>query len=136
MDRPDLEIGRHRYALDALALVNTLSQSGKIVYRPIKAWARRQGIKTFRMLDVACGGGDVALDVQRRACRDALHADELPYGSVLRRAGHSEAFTQACLRCGLLLPVSSPLGRGPSRRIAEEHGFRDKTFVGRQRFIT
>ncbi len=79
MDRPDLEVGRHRHALDALALVNTLSQSGKIVYRPIKAWARRQGIKTFRMLDVACGGGDVALDVQRRACRDALHADVVGY---------------------------------------------------------
>lgn len=79
MDRPDLELGRHRHALDALAFVNSLSRSGNIVYRPIRAWARRHGIKKFRMLDLACGSGDVALDVQRRACRDDLHADVVGY---------------------------------------------------------
>ncbi|MBA4017231.1 MAG: nucleotide-binding protein [Pirellula sp.] len=79
MDRPDLEVGRHRHALDALALANSLSRSGKIVYRPIKAWAQRRGIRQFRMLDVACGGGDVVLDVQRRACRDRLQADVVGY---------------------------------------------------------
>lgn len=67
MDRPDLAVDRHRHALAGLARVNVLSRSSALVWRPIRALARREGLCELTVLDVASGGGDVAVGLCRRA---------------------------------------------------------------------
>ncbi len=65
MDDPDLDRTRHLQALRALARINRVSFAGLRVYREILTIGRsRPG--PVRVLDVACGGGDVLVDVANR----------------------------------------------------------------------
>ncbi|HTU26576.1 MAG TPA: methyltransferase domain-containing protein [Pirellulales bacterium] len=72
MDQADLDPERHRHALAGLAQVNWLSHSAGIVWRPIRKLARQLPTQQVRVLDLACGGGDVLLGVARRARRHGL----------------------------------------------------------------
>ncbi len=69
MDSPNLDESRHRRALDALRRINRLSFSASHLWREIEDLAREQHGR-LRVLDVACGGGDVAAALTRIA-RDA-----------------------------------------------------------------
>jgi len=65
MDDPDLDRGRHLDALRALARINLVSFAGSRVYQEVLSIGRsRPG--PVRVLDVACGGGDVLVDVAKR----------------------------------------------------------------------
>ncbi|MBM4183803.1 MAG: methyltransferase domain-containing protein [Gemmatimonadetes bacterium] len=66
MDEPWLDPARHRRALAALARVNRVSLTAGRVWREVRA-LERAGVRPLRVLDVACGGGDVLADVARRA---------------------------------------------------------------------
>jgi SAM-dependent methyltransferase len=68
MDDPELDVASHRRALEALALVNRLSSTAGRIWREVVSLARR-GMRPVRVLDVACGDGDVLLAVARRAGR-------------------------------------------------------------------
>lgn len=74
MDSPALDRRRHVGALEALARVNAVSFSGRRVWAEVRRLAR-QGIRPVRVLDVACGGGDVLLDVAGRARRADVEVD-------------------------------------------------------------
>jgi SAM-dependent methyltransferase len=74
MDDPGLDESRHVYALDALARVNRLSGTASRVWREVRDLAR-EGVRPVRLLDVACGGGDVLLDVGRRARRHGIEVE-------------------------------------------------------------
>jgi len=65
MDDPSLDAGEHRSALRGLGRLNRLSGASGTVWRAI----RRQlpGARELRLLDVACGGGDIVAGVARRA---------------------------------------------------------------------
>ena len=70
MDQPDIDQALHRDALRGLARINWMSQSGRILWRPIFELAqrdRRSPQRPWRLLDIACGGGDVTIDLWRRA---------------------------------------------------------------------
>ena len=71
MDAPDLDPVRHVQALGALARVNRFSGVAARIWREILHLSREQGVRRrdqpMRLLDVACGGGDVMVDVARRA---------------------------------------------------------------------
>jgi len=74
MDEPALDRRLHEQALDALARVNRLSLTSA------RAWAEvrqlwRSGVRPVRVLDVACGGGDVLVDLARRAHRWGLEVE-------------------------------------------------------------
>lgn len=103
MDDPALDVGRHRAALRALRRVNRVSGAAGRVWRQARmlhAHLRRP----VRVLDVACGGGDVLLDVAGRARRArvpiALHGcdvsrvalDELMRGAADAGFRHVEGF--------------------------------------------
>lgn len=66
MDDPDLDRDRHLRALEGLSRINRISLVGARVWREVAelAPACPGGV---RVLDVACGGGDVLIDVARRA---------------------------------------------------------------------
>ena len=66
MDQPGLDEREHRTALRALARLNRLSGSVASLWQPIRTIARQQR-RPMRVLDVACGGGDVTIALQRRA---------------------------------------------------------------------
>lgn len=73
MDQPGLDRNLHRQALSALRRVNSLSRTAASLWEPIARLAREQAGRPLRILDVACGGGDVALQLARRAKRAALN---------------------------------------------------------------
>jgi SAM-dependent methyltransferase len=73
MDQPELDAERHVEALDALARVNAISNSAGILWPPIRELCRklcqdRPGVQ-ISILDVASGGGDVTVDLWKRAQR-------------------------------------------------------------------
>lgn len=68
MDDPALDPARHLNALDALERVNRLSLTSMRVWREVVALAR-SGVRPVKVLDVACGGGDVLVDLGVRARR-------------------------------------------------------------------
>lgn len=67
MDQPDLDRARHGHALRGLATVNALSQSWRLPWTSLAAFAREHGV--IRVLDLACGGGDVTMRLARKAQR-------------------------------------------------------------------
>ena len=71
MDAPDLDPARHVQALRALARVNRISGVAGRVWQEVRHLSRarrdRGRDQPLRLLDVACGGGDVMVDVARRA---------------------------------------------------------------------
>lgn len=69
MDDPALDPRQHRQALAGLRRVNWFSGSARIVWRPIRRWARVHRHAPLRILDLASGGGDVAVGLWRRAQR-------------------------------------------------------------------
>ncbi len=61
MDEPDLEPALHRQALSGLARINTISRAGSCLLPVIaRLTAGRSSPSPLQVLDVACGGGDVA----------------------------------------------------------------------------
>ena len=74
MDEPGLERARHIEALRALARVNRVSGSaGRIVREARRLWLA--GVRPVRVLDVACGGGDVLCEVVRLARRHEVEVE-------------------------------------------------------------
>lgn len=71
MDDPGLDPAAHHRALRGLARLNWLSRPVTEMWPPIRAFAQRQS-GPLRLLDVACGGGDVTLALWRRAQRRRL----------------------------------------------------------------
>lgn len=68
MDEPGLEPERHARALVALARVNRVSLASERVWEDVVRLHRRER-RPIRVLDVACGGGDVIRRVSQRARR-------------------------------------------------------------------
>ncbi len=73
MDSPDLEPGRFVGSLEGLRRVNRVTGSARILQPHLESAARAQVSGPLRVLDVACGGGDVPIALLRR-----LRARSLP----------------------------------------------------------
>ena len=69
MDRPDVDPREHAVALRALERVNWISGSHYPIWRAIRALAHRGSGDPIRVLDVACGGGDITVNLARAAKR-------------------------------------------------------------------
>jgi SAM-dependent methyltransferase len=69
MDQPGLDPGRHLEALRGLGRINALSRTGAVLWEAIARLAREGAWAgtPIQVLDLACGGGDVALALARRA---------------------------------------------------------------------
>jgi SAM-dependent methyltransferase len=74
MDDPALDPARHRRALKALERINRVSLTAPRLWSEIARLAR-DGVRPVRVLDVACGGGDVLLDLERRARRAGVDVE-------------------------------------------------------------
>jgi len=70
MDDAGLDVAEHRRALAGLARINRISGVAGRMWGQIRPFAmRRPGL---RVLDLACGGGDVAIAIKRLAERAGL----------------------------------------------------------------
>ena len=71
MDAPELDPERHVQALTALARVNRISGVAARVWQDVMRLSHERRARgrdePLRLLDVACGGGDIMVDVARRA---------------------------------------------------------------------
>ncbi|TWT43141.1 methyltransferase domain-containing protein [Botrimarina hoheduenensis] len=67
MDAPDLDPRHHAQALRGLARLNVASGAAASVWRAVRQVTTTRGSRPLRLLDIASGGGDVALGVWRRA---------------------------------------------------------------------
>ncbi len=72
MDQPDLSPHLHRQALAGLRRVNWWSGTASVLWRQMERLARERRLRSLSILDLACGGGDVALALRRRAAQAGL----------------------------------------------------------------
>ena len=72
MDEPRLAPARRAGALRALARVNTLSGVAQRIWVEIHELPNCEVPRKVRVLDIACGGGDVMISLARRAARHGL----------------------------------------------------------------
>ena len=72
MDDPALPEAEHRRALRGLRRINAWSGTAKVLLRPLLQWSAARGVRTLRVLDVGCGGGDVAAALTAAARRAGL----------------------------------------------------------------
>lgn len=75
MDDPALGRDEHVRALVALRRINRVSLASREVWREVLALHRSGKQAPVRVLDVACGGGDLLVDVGRRARRAGVSVD-------------------------------------------------------------
>jgi len=73
MDQPGLDASEHAFALSGLRRINRVSRSDAILWPAIARLAAKAAPgASIRVLDLACGGGDVAIALKRRASRARL----------------------------------------------------------------
>ncbi len=70
MDDEALAVPLHRDALAALSRINTLSHAAQRFWKPLRRHARDRRQK-LRVLDLACGGGDILLELWRLTRRES-----------------------------------------------------------------
>ena len=76
MDQPDVDVAEHAHALSGLARVNWFSRSAAIAW-PVLCQLARDHRGPLRVLDIACGGGDVTVEIAKRARRAGLAIEML-----------------------------------------------------------
>ena len=74
MDDPGLDPRLRHQALRGLARVNRITRTGARIWREIRQRLALSG-ETIRIADLACGGGDVAIDLSLRAQRDGCRVE-------------------------------------------------------------
>jgi 2-polyprenyl-3-methyl-5-hydroxy-6-metoxy-1,4-benzoquinol methylase len=69
MDDPTLSAAAHEGALRALGRINWFSGSAGIFWPPVRSLAATDPTRVWRLLDIATGGGDVAIRLWHKARR-------------------------------------------------------------------
>jgi len=69
MDQFELNEAEHRHALDGLCSVNVISRSSSILWSAVRRLAIDLKTDSLRVLDLACGGGDVGVGLVLKARR-------------------------------------------------------------------
>ncbi|WP_322775876.1 methyltransferase domain-containing protein [Synechococcus sp. CBW1107] len=72
MDQPGIDPGEHALALAGLRRINAVSRCSASLFAPIRELAARHRGAPLRVLDLACGGGDTAIDLALMARRSAI----------------------------------------------------------------
>ena len=72
MDQPGLDPKEHAKALNGLRRINTISRCSAGLFRAIESLAIRQPANPLRVLELACGGGDTAIDLALMAKQKGL----------------------------------------------------------------
>jgi len=95
MDQPSLDPRDHVQALRGLARINRLSASDRILWSRIAGVARDCSDRPLRVLDVASGGGDVAIRLWRRAQRANLRMEIFGADASMTAVEHAQTNAQS-----------------------------------------
>lgn len=97
MDDPALPTGEHLAALDALATINAVSLTTRQLAAAVVRLAGRTPSETrpLRIVDVACGGGDVTVAIARQVARRLAGRRRAPVVEVLGIDMSERAVTRA-----------------------------------------
>jgi 2-polyprenyl-3-methyl-5-hydroxy-6-metoxy-1,4-benzoquinol methylase len=71
MDQPGLDPRAHRQALDGIGRSHRISRSAAAMWPAIREVVPRSG-RPLRILDLACGGGQIVVDLARRGARAGM----------------------------------------------------------------
>lgn len=93
MDDPSLDPALHAAALRGLERINAVSATARALWRPLRSMACRGPL---RVLDLACGAGDVAIALRRRARRSGLPIDLHACDVSPRALEHARTRAEAC----------------------------------------
>ena len=93
MDDPELDPEQHRRALRGLARINLVSRSAEILWPAIRRSARDISTRPLRVVDLACGGGDVLRSLAARAAACGL---EIEWTGIDRSAVALDYARQRC----------------------------------------
>jgi 2-polyprenyl-3-methyl-5-hydroxy-6-metoxy-1,4-benzoquinol methylase len=74
MDDPALDAAEHERALRGLRRIRFISGAARTIWRPIGQFITREKRTSISILDVACGGGDLAITLERIANRANIDA--------------------------------------------------------------
>ena len=91
MDAPGLDPGSHRAALRGLDRINWFSRSADIVWKPIRSLIATEPQRTWKILDVASGGGGVAVTLAKRARSERVTIEILGVDVSTTAANHAQA---------------------------------------------
>lgn len=72
MDDPAVDPQAHELALRGLARINAISGAARSLWRTIRRIAHERSLAPIRVLDIACGRGDLAWALKRHADRRRL----------------------------------------------------------------
>lgn len=108
MDQPNLDEREHYRALQGLATINWFSRSAAIIW-PSIAELSRQLNRPIHILDVACGGGDVAISLWQKCqsrkipatmagCDISLRAVEFAKGNARKKNAQVSFFCHDILQ--------------------------------------
>jgi 2-polyprenyl-3-methyl-5-hydroxy-6-metoxy-1,4-benzoquinol methylase len=75
MDQPNISPACFTDTLKGLHRVNIVTRSTRLMWPDLKAATHRQPNRAIRVLDVACGGGDVSISLSRWATRAGLRVE-------------------------------------------------------------
>ena len=75
MDQPGLDRREHDHALTSLGRANIISRTAEGVWPAIHRVAQSRNDRPLRILDIACGGGHVAVGLAQRLARAGIAAD-------------------------------------------------------------
>ena len=93
MDDPDIDHHSHRDALRGLRRINAASRTAAALWPTIRDIARARQGESLCLLDVATGGGDVAIALARQARRDGveLHIEGCDISATALRFAEEQA---------------------------------------------
>ena len=77
MDQPGLDRRQHERALTALGRINVVSRTVPSVWRVIRAAAAATPGRPLRILDIACGGGQLSVALAKRMDREGIAGEVL-----------------------------------------------------------
>lgn len=72
MDQPNLDVQAHRSALVGIGRVNQISGIHSLMWRALMNFRRPDEVHPLRVLDLGCGGGDVAIRLAQRAALEGV----------------------------------------------------------------
>jgi 2-polyprenyl-3-methyl-5-hydroxy-6-metoxy-1,4-benzoquinol methylase len=75
MDAPGLDERLHHHALDSLGRAAVVSRVASTLWPAVRSAATAQDCRPLRILDLACGGGHLAVALARRCVRAGIAAE-------------------------------------------------------------
>lgn len=75
MDEPGIDARLHHQALRGLSRLNALSATARSLAEPIQRLARARRLQRVRVLDIACGAGDIARRLENHLSRVGIAAE-------------------------------------------------------------